>query len=86
MSKPKLIIDIYKFLIEIDKNKELKKFPKLQLKAKSLKWDLEEIFHFSASQQAVENGTAENHTCTCRTGVFKYGFCVNCGGSKSPSA
>jgi len=84
MSKSKLIIDIHKFLVKIDEDKELKIFPKLQLKAKVLRWDLEEIFHFPDSQQAVE-ADAESRCSKCGA-IFDDGKCWECigdGGSRT---
>lgn len=62
MSKYKVIDNIHRFLIKID-GKEFDDFPKLKMEAKALRWDLEEIFHFSGPQQAIETG--EETKCTC---------------------
>lgn len=50
---------------------------------KALKEEIEDALRkLSTSKQGAEDGQAHITFCTCRTGVFKYGRCVNCSGAK----
>ena len=63
MSKYKIIDNVHKFLTKIDDEKYAD-HPELRLEAKAIRWDLEEIFHFSASQP--ENSADKRKLCeTC---------------------